>query len=88
MQTPENGKGISWQSGAQLQRHFKVLANCQHNKLLISYVSLPDSVGRDVEDAVLAGDGDVDHRLHGGAVEVVVVLHRVGSYVRLADQIL
>ena len=29
---------------------------------------------------MLAGDGDVDHRLHGGAVEVVVVLQRVGSY--------
>ena len=35
---------------------------------------LPDGVGGDVEDAVLAGDGDVDHRLHRGAVEVVVVL--------------
>ena len=48
---------------------------------------LPDGVGRDVEDAVLARDGDVDHRLHGGAVEVVVVLQRVDSYVKLRDQI-
>ena len=50
--------------------------------MLVSFLPLPDSVGRDVEDAVLAGDGDVDHRLHGGAVEVVVVLQRVGSYVK------
>ena len=42
---------------------------------------LPDGVGGDVEDAVLAGDGDVDHRLHRGAVEVVVVLWSVRGFI-------
>ena len=44
---------------------------------------MPDGVGRDVEDAVLARDGDVDHRLYGGAVEVVVVLSGLDEEVRL-----